>query len=317
MNSRQLLLFLVLTVFVDDAMSLVEYDDSAPATNSRSSRSRSPKVKRKAAPSRSVSRSSSSASSSSSSGWMSMFELRSQVVSEDYEMEEEAAKISKYNFNLHTKLSSSIKIDAKYQMISSKSETLAATSQSQKGNPEALLSLNWISFGERGNRTNVDMILGHRWGVTGSEFATSRSDFIVGMQTFKSLGPIAIGLGYTLDLTGNPKSASESYIGNIQTLKASLGWMVSSEIRMAVHASRINLNRSGNEEHYNVLEKDLQFTVINPELSLTLGPMVDLTFGGHFRGQREEFVAGYEDVRVPQYNALWGNSIYSGLEFSL
>lgn len=320
MNSRHLLLLLVFAVFVDDAMSLVDYteDSNVPQASGNSS----PRVKRRAAPLKNSTRSSSSAASSSGSGgngksWLGMLDFQSQVISEDYELGEETAKVTKYNFNLHAKLSQSIKIDTKYQMVSSKSETLAATSQSQKGNPEAVLGLNWISFGERGNRTNVDVLLGHRWGVTGSEFASSRNDFIVGMQTFKSLGPFAIGLGYTVDLTGNPKSASESYIGNIQTLKASIGWMVSSEIRMAVHASRINLNRSGNEENYNVLTNDLEFTIINPELSLTLGPMVDLTFGGHFRSQRQEFVAGYEDIRVPQYNALWGNSIYTGLDFSL
>ena len=94
--------------------------------------------------------------------------------------------------------------------------------------------------------------------------------------------------------------------------------MVSREIRMAIHASRINITTaSGEQENYNILENDLQFTIINPELSLTLGAMVDLTMGAHFRSQSEEFKNGFEDIRLPQYNALWGNSIYSGLEFSL
>lgn len=317
MNCRQLIIFLVATLFVHDAMSLVEYAEDSPRPARRKATS-SARVKRKAAPRASSSASASSSSSSSSSmSFSGMFDFKSQVISEDVNFGDDSTKVNKYNFDLHTRLSSSIKADIKYQMISSKSERLSSTSQSQKGNPEAVLGLNWINFGDRGNRTSVDVLLGHRWGVTGSEFASSRNDFILGVQSFKTLGPFALGLGYTVDMTGNPQSASESYIGNIQTLKASLGWMVSSEIRMAVHASRINITASGEEENYNVLENDLQFTVINPELSLTLGPLVDLTFGGHFRSQSEDFQNGFEDIRLPQYNALWGNSIYSGLEFSL
>lgn len=316
MNSYFLIISLIASLFAFDAFSLVEYaEDSAPAPARKRSRP-SPRVKRKAAP-RAVSQSSASSSRSSGKSWMNMFELKSQYIAEDVNMGEDTAKVTKYNFDLHAKLTSSIKADIKYQMISSKNETLSSTSQSQKGNPEVVFGLNWINFGERGNRTNVDVLVGHRWGVTGSEFASSRNDFILGVQTFKSIGPFALGLGYTVDLTGNPQSASESYIGNIQTLKASLGWMVSSEIRMAVHASRINVQQSGTEENYNILNNDIEFTIINPELSLSLGPMVDLTFGGHFRSQSEEFQSGYEDIRLPQYIALWGNSIYTGLDFAL
>jgi hypothetical protein len=315
MNCRQLIILLVATVFVNDAMSLVEYAEDSPAPARRAKKRSRRTVKRNAPPS--GAKSSAKASSSSSMNFSGMFDFKSQIISEDVNLEDDSAKVSKYNFDLHTRLTNSIKVDLKYQMIASKNERLAATSQSQKGNPEAVVSLDWINFGERGNRTSIDVLMGHRWGVTGSEFASSRNDFILGVQSFKTLGPIALGLGYTVDLTGNPQSASESYIGNVQTLKASLGWMVSSEIRMALHASRINITQSGNEENYNVLENDLEFTVINPELSLTLGPMVDLTLGGYFRSQSEDFQNGYEDIRLPQYNALWGNSIYSGLEFSL
>ena len=68
-----------------------------------------------------------------------MFDFKSQIVSEDVNFGDDSTKVSKYNFDLHTRLSQSIKADIKYQLISSKSERLSATSQSQKGNPEVVM----------------------------------------------------------------------------------------------------------------------------------------------------------------------------------
>lgn len=317
MHIRHVLILLILAVFTQDSFSLVDYtEDNSSSRSAQSSRRSRPAVKRNAAP-RSVSRSSGSATSASSGPWLGMIDLKTQYLSEDVELGSESAKIHKYNFDLHAKLGQSIYTDIRYQMIKSDSDALTTTSQYQKGNPEAVLGLNWINFGERGNKTNVDFLVGHRWGVMGSELASSRSDFIVGLQTFKSIGPFAIGFGYNIDLTGNPQSAVESYVGNIHTLKGSLGWVVSPDIRMALHAQRITIKASSEENQLRTFENDLIFTIINPELSLSLGQMVDLSFGGYFRSQREEFVSGYEQIKAPQYNALWGNSIYTGLNISL
>ncbi|MCR9204934.1 MAG: hypothetical protein NXH75_10170, partial [Halobacteriovoraceae bacterium] len=185
----------------------------------------------------------------------------------------------------------------------------------QAGNPEVILGFNWLQFGKKADLATVDLFGGLSFGQKDSDFATERTDKIVGISTAKRFHTLAVGLGYEYRMTGTG-SENEMRIGNISKLSASLGWVVSKDIRFLVEGSTFKIGR-GNDEFANfILDEDISFSSVKPQLQLKIGPMIDLTLGAQFRTRRLKQGA-LTSARLWGLDAAYGNSVFSGLSFSI
>ena len=116
----------------------------------------------------------------------------------------------------HLDTGANIFLDFKYWMADSNSSELTSTSKSQAGNPEIILGFNWLSFGNGGDTTNIDLLMGARLKASNSELGSTRTDKIVGISTVKRFEQFALGLSYRLNIAGTPDGEKELVIGNFQ-----------------------------------------------------------------------------------------------------
>lgn len=242
-----------------------------------------------------------------------MFELSARYGSIDAEVGERSGKLNVTSFDAHFETSYNIWLDASWSMASFDAHSNIATGSSQKGNPKLLLGVTWLEFGGGAERATIDFVAGANLGQKNSVFATSRTDKIVGVETSKRFDSFVFGLGYRVWLTSAPKTSEEIEIGNVQRLSASLGWMVSPDIRFALEAATVKV---GNSKTPGALAEPVSFGTIAPTLQLSLSPMVALELGAVFRSKRlkDESLLGARLWNLP---GSYGNSLFAGLGISL
>ncbi len=303
---KNLLLFFSLFLISKYSFALVDYTESSQAPAQATT-----KVKRIAPPSAtSVASSNNLISRSAPSG---MFEIAARYGVIDAQVGEQSGKVNVTSFEAHFETSYNIWLDSKWAMGTFDDSSSLGSGSSQKGNPQIVLGVNWLEYGGAGDRASMDFIGGVNIGQKDSAFATSRTDKIVGVETAKRFGTFVFGLGYRVWLTGNPSTDNELDIGNIQRLNASLGWMVSPDIRFAVEAATVSV---GSGEGVNAIQEKISFGTISPSLQLTISPMVSLDLGAVFRSKRlkdENLLA----ARLWNLPGSYGNNIYAGLNFAL
>jgi hypothetical protein len=226
---------------------------------------------------------------------------------------------SKVNFiNIATKLNTpyNLYLDLDYWMASSSDEELTTTSSQQAGNPRAVIGFNWLNFGKAAEQTTVDLFVGASVKTTNSDFGSSRTDQIFGVETTKAFYSFILGLGYELRLTGTPGNLNESDIGNIQRMTAVLGWNLSSDIKMLLEANYVTIGSSDDSGRASLSEK-VSFGMITPSLYLGITPFVDLELGARFRTKRAPQSDEFVNAKVWQYKGSYGNSIFAGLNVSM
>lgn len=232
---------------------------------------------------------------------------------QDIEVGATNGKASTMGFDAQIQTRFNVFMAASYFQMKSDDRALAPSSNSfQKGNPELLIGFNWLQFGRPQDLATVDLYGGLSFGQKGSDFATSRSDKIVGVSTAKRFHTIGLGLGYEMRLTEEPESGELS-IGNISKLSASLGWVVSNDIRFLVEGSSYTV---GSSDSASGLQEDVKFAILKPQLQLKLSPLVDLSLGATLRTRRlkDETLTG---ARLWNIQGAYGSGLFAGLSINI
>ena len=303
------ILFLCYSFFSLPALALVDYTESArfkPQSSGASS------VSRKGAATRSVTRPQKKRNHRGGLG----LELHSGLSydTQDVEIGTKAGKVSALAFATHIQTRYNIFLAATVTQMRSDSIDLVSEKTSfQRGNPEILLGLNWLQFGKKEELATVDLYGGLSFGQKGSDFATQRSDQIVGVSTAKRFYDLALGLGYELRLTGDPEGG-ELGIGNITRLSASLGWVVSHDIRFLIEGHAYDV-RAGSGLG-NALEETAKFGVMKPQLQLKLGRFIDFTLGATVRTRRLKDDTLLQ-ARLWNLEGAYGSGVFTGLNINI
>lgn len=255
----------------------------------------------------------STASNYSPSG---MFFLQTEYGNQSVNAGERKADVQTMKFYGHFETNYNIFVDATYMMLQTSDSFLAKDSGWQSGNPQVLVGLNWLRFGAPSEMASVDFLGGVRTSSS-SELGSSRLDKIVGVETSKRFNMFALGIGYELNLTGSASNEDEMHIGNIQNLKASLGWQVSPDIRFALDGGTVTIGKSDDQGAKLTLDEDVKYSYISPKLNLTLGPVVNLTMGATFRTRRAKDEISLTPAKLWHLPGLYGNALFAGLELAI
>jgi hypothetical protein len=237
--------------------------------------------------------------------------------SQSVSLNDTEGKVSTLKLKTHFETDYNIFLDASYYQASSSSSSLIGEngSSSQKGNPEVVLGFNWLKIGKSADAVTVDILAGFSFGQKNSSFATGRNDKIVGVMTAKRFHHFVLGLGYELRMVGDTQGESELSIGNITTLEANLGWVVSHDIRFLLAAKRYSIS-AGDSTNARYLDQNVSFGTISPKLLLSLSPYIHMSLGANFRSRRIKD-SNYLGARLWNLDAPYGNSLDVGLSFML
>ena len=273
--------FLLISLFtLTQTYALVDYTEEeafVPQSSGASS------VAKKAPAPRSVTKPKRSARSGGPSIGISM---GASYGTQDVELEGNTGKVDMMGFDAQFQTRYNVFMNVSYyQAKSSDANLVTEDTGFQAGNPEVILGFNWLQFGKKADLATVDLFGGLSFGQKDSDFATERTDKIVGISTAKRFHTFAVGLGYEYRMSGTG-SEDEMRIGNISKLSASLGWVVSRDIRFLVEGATYRVGRGDDEFAPSVLEEDVSFSSVKPQLQLKIGPMIDLTLGAQFRTRR-------------------------------
>jgi hypothetical protein len=228
----------------------------------------------------------------------------------------ETGNINIIGFNSLIQTPYPVYLDLSYWQGNSDAPFISNDSNDQKGNPQAKIGFNWLSFGERSSSATVDLIAGYKMAASNSTIASSRSDKIVGVQTTKVISEVALGLGYEYYLTGTPGQEDEMDIGNIAKISAALMWRVSPDIKMGVEAVNYSIKAS-DAERDSKLKKDISFSYLAPQLALGLSPFVGLELGAKFRVKKIPNAYEYTETKIYDLRGAFGNSLFAKLNLSI
>lgn len=235
--------------------------------------------------------------------------------SQNVELNDINGKVDQVSFEAHFQTTYNLFLDATfYQAKSSDASLISDDTGFQNGNPKVILGFNWLQIGRPAEMATIDLYGGMSFGQKDSDFATTRNDQIVGISTAKRFYELALGLGYEYQMTGNPDDQSgELGLGNISVLSASLGWVVSSDIRFLVEGKsyRISAGRESNE-----VNEDVAFSTITPQMQLKLSPLINFNLGAKFRSRRidNQLLLG---ARLWNLDGAYGNGVFAGLSVNL
>lgn len=180
-----------------------------------------------------------------------------------------------------------------------------------KGNPEFLVGFNFLQVGTREDLATMDIYGGAELSAQ-SQLASSRTDQIYGIDLSKRFLDFALGLAFELRTTGKTKNTEDYDLGNIQRVKATLGWMVSNDIQFQ---SDFVTTSIGVGEGANALASKVQYSTLAPRLNLKLASLVDFTLGADFLIQRPKSEVNSLKLKINSF-APTGTSLVAGLGLS-
>ena len=277
MTSKKLSLTLSLLLCSTPAYSLVDYTEKSTFRPKRSgaSRVKAPKVE---------STSTTTNRSSRSSGPSGMVSAALIFQDDNVKLGDVSGKAQSIGIKTHFQTNYNIFLDASYAQAKMDNSLYGGDSSYQKGNPEVTLGFNWLRFGNPMEEATIDLIAGASIGQSNSDFGSSRTDKIFGVTTAKRFYDFAIGIGYTMRVSGQADE-SELAIGNVSVLSASLGWVVSQDISFLVEGNSYTIGRS-TDSVANKLDEKEKVSVVSPQLILKMSPMIDLNLGANFATRR-------------------------------
>lgn len=254
-----------------------------------------------------------------------LFEIQTSY--EDHKIQNEFvnAKINLIRTKLEIRPIEDVFINATYWYANSSHLQLTQNPKHQKGNLTAILGLNWFNMGSELEKTRIDIHLGAMFGEKDSDLASTRLDKIVGFETTKRFNTVLFGLGVQLRLTNTPKSDKELIIGNMAKFSVGLGWIVSHDIRIGLEANSYKLYGADLELLQEdptlkgrILEKDVSFSTLSPQLFLSLGETsLEAYLGFHIRTKNPTSKVDTTKARLFEIPGVYGNSILGGLSFVL
>lgn len=301
-------LFIIFSI--PQVFALVDYTEKEEFTPQRSGAS---SVAKKAP----VSRSSTKPTRSRSAGGPSLgINTGVSYGSQDVELEGTTGKVDTMAFEAHLQTRYNVFMALSYYQAKSTDESLVTDSTSfQAGNPEVVLGFNWLQFGKPTEMATIDLYGGLSLGQDNSDFASGRTDTIFGLSTAKRFHSLALGLGYEMRLTDDGV-AGEMNIGNISKLSASLGWVVSRDIRFLVEGATYSVGRGTDEGAALRLQEKVNFSTVTPQLQLKISPLIDMTLGARFRTRRLK-EGTLTNARLWNLEGAYGNNVFAGLSFNI
>lgn len=315
MNLKSFLFFVFLFNFQVN-FALVDYtdprDDFKPQSSGAATTSE-PKVEK--APVTSISKT--KTSSKGKRTLSGMFNSGIYYGSKNIDLAETSGKLNVFGVDAEFFTPYNIFLRASYFQgkVSKLSSNDPISSDYQKGNPQFLLGFNWLEFGEISERATIDLYGGMSFGQKDSFLATERSDKIVGISTAKRFHEFALGFGLEYILTGiSPDHELE--IGNVTKVSASIGWMVSNDIKFLVEAHSVAIGSGDNENHPYQLQDKIKFSTVGPKVMLGISPLVNLTLAANVRTRRIKN-SNLLDARLYSQPAAYGNEFLAGLSFNL
>jgi len=252
----------------------------------------------------------------SSGGLISAFSLGNSIESQKVNINEQTKKVDKYHSNLFIQSGYNVFLNASFWMAKTDSEMISSNQKTQNGNPTFKLGFNWLRFGNQTELATVDLFGGMML-KGNSDFASSRNDQLLGIETTKRFHQMAFGLGYEYRITGDPSNPGESVVGNISRFQAALGWKVSSDINLSLEANYIKVQGNNASLGQTILSKGFNYGYVTPKISLALSHMVGIDLGGNFKTKKVLIDESVLKARLWEMQGLYGNSIFAGLNILL
>lgn len=243
------------------------------------------------------------------------FQLSSGYETLDLSLHNESAKVGFMKFNAHFQTNYDIFMAASFWRASTTSALLTESSDAQNGNPTAILGFNWLRFGAAHEMASIDLFGGGSF-KGNSEFASSRSDTIAGVETSKRFYDFFLGLGYEIRLTGTPENENEMNIGNIQKLSASIGWRATPDIQFIIEGASYSIKAGDQNKNFTLSEKE-SFASVTPKLGLFLRPLFQVELGARFQTKEPNSQSSLVQARLWDLSGAYGNSMFASLNFSL
>jgi len=224
-------------------------------------------------------------------------------------------KVSFLEFKGHIQTKYNLFLDFSYWGASGDSIGLSSQTGYQKGNPQVVLGFNWLRFGKAEEMSTVDLYVGGKFSGK-SDFSTTRTDKIAGIETSKRFYDFALALAYEYTITGAPAD-DELSIGNMQNLKASLGWVVSPDIQFVVEANNYTINDDKDGNQPLKLEEKVSFASISPMVNLGISPSISMKMGATFRTKKAKQAEKLILAKLWDLPGAYGNSLFVALNFSI
>lgn len=310
-------IILVLFLFfclIETPFCLVDYSDSKGSStisfDKKSKRGSSSRSSKKL----SVKSSKRSNSSSVMSG---RFNINSGMELLSVESNDSNGKVAMYKLNGRFSTPYNFFLDCSHWYASSDDQKMAEESGTQPGNTTVLIGLNWLRMGRAEDMATIDFIGGASFKGKRNDFASSRLDKIVGIETSKRFFNFAIGFGYKVRLTGAPSNPAEMDIGHIQEISGAIGWVVSHDISFEIEAVSYKIAASSEMERSEKLDQKISFGYVAPRLILGIFPMVELEMGARFRTKKVGDVDKLLGARLWELHGSYGNSVFAGFNLSL
>jgi hypothetical protein len=226
-------------------------------------------------------------------------------------------KIDKLNLGLMVHTPYDLYLDISYWEAKS-SFDIVDNSLKNTGNARYVLGFNWF----KGQGSRADIYVGRVQGAEESQFASSRSDNVIGLETTKQIESVVLGFGAEYRITGKPSEESEYAVGNITQLSAGIGWIVSNDIRFTFEAYAYKVAQNNDDGITNKLGKEYTFSTFEPKLHLQLFPAVEMELAGSFRTNKPDLkndteIQEFIGAKLLDLKGSYGNSIYAGLNFSI
>lgn len=303
-------IFLLIATFIShNSFAIVDY------SNVEGGSSFKPKRQNKAA-SQIIKRSAPTAARSSAKSGPTTFELVTSFEQLDVDGDTTSGDINKVSFEGHFQTQYNLYLDVSYWAASNGLSTYEGPSSYDKGRPELIIGFNWLRFGAPQEMATVDIYGGATFAGS-EEVASTRTDKIIGVETSKRFYHFAVALAYEYAITSTPKNSDELTIGNISTLKTTLGWMVSGDISFMLEGGMVSIDNAQSSESTYKLTEDAKFSYLKPSMTLGISPAVSLEMGGVFRTRNAKDVDTLVDAKLWNIPGAYGNSLFAGLKFSM
>ena len=270
------------------SLALVEYGDPAPSPSSRWAKKKAPaKVQSKGQVKR--------RSRFPLSKWRANFSLGMETVQSE-------SRRDFWIFNSFLQTPWDIFVSGRFRR--------AGGEGAHRGNAGLLLGFNWLRFGGGSNRVGVDVFGGAGFGQKGSRFATSRTDTIFGLKTYKSFHRLSLEMGFQHHFTGEPQ-AGELSIGDIQTFFLELGWQAGPDISVALEGGAVRVSpQEGGLNH------KMNWGYLSPMLKLRFSSLVGLDIKADFRTTQTTSPHARQ-ARLWDFAAACGNSLQANMLLTL
>jgi hypothetical protein len=185
------------------------------------------------------------------------------------------------------------------------------------GNLETKIGFSFLSAGGPHNLATIDLLAGVNFSTWDSNYASGRVDQVYSLFSTKRFHSIILGIGGQWRITGDSRNVEVASIGNIGTYSAMLGWEISRDIKVFVEGGLVTLAPGEANDSGNYLTGKAKYTYISPLLQLGIFSQLWVELGAAFRINNEGYDDSLASARLFDLKGIYGNSLFTGLKYSL